>query len=380
MKQVLLISFISFILCLSNAQYNSNALFAITEKNKDMIVSFNTKTKRYDTPKCISKKWCKDNCIQITLTEARKRSGIPYLTCQNEDISENTTITNHSNETKPVSKKEDQSAFDILSDNNNNALAILDSDWHGELLSPERVTFPISIKKESQEHIFSIDKHSFILKDLIINDNKNLSFSIKFNNSEDLKLSFRGTIFDNKITGNVIDTKNQKGTWQVTPGSAKKVSKRNSSPPVTYKSSPLTNQTLPSCLSVEFEEYPLKSSRLKGNFNGYTCNITSRCKDNIRILTADIPNGFSGSQAVKSTKGDARVSYYLWGGVGYLITKGRNNSASKESALFENKLHKGIITTGNIITTKTLIQKSEEPEINLIIKNLEDKQIYSINQ
>lgn len=390
MKQTLSISITSLLMCILGILLNINFLLATTEAQKDIIVSFNTETKRYDTPECISKKWCKNNCIQITLEEARKRGGIPYLTCQNSTTTPAESEIKKEIKPSPIRNEKDtapqqnttkskQGAFDILSSNNSYTFAIFNSDWEGQLISPEDVSFPISMKKADQQYLFSIDKQKFVLKDLVIKNNKDLSFSIKFNNNDDLKLSFSGTISDKEISGNVIDAKGKTGTWKITPADQK----RTSSAPkrvVTFQSTPLNYEELPSCLSIDFEEYPLKSSRLKGNFDGYTCSITSRCKDNVRIMTADIPNGFSGSQAVKSTKGDARLSYYIWGGVGYAITKGRNNSASKESAFFENSLPKGILTTGNMVKTKTLIQKSEKPELNLIIKNLNDNKIYSINQ
>lgn len=387
MNRTLILSLISFILCLNTAQYNKNVVFAGTKLKENIIVSFNTKTKRYDIPECISQKWCNGNCIEISLEEARKKGGIPYLRCHNssniQETEKNiqTTISTITPQQETKRNKNTESAFEVLSKEDPYTLNIFDTGWYGELTSPQKDTFPISIKRQGQQCFFMLDKHGYNLKDLLIEDNNKLSFSINLNNKKALKLSFSGIISDKEIKGKVTDIK-ENGIWQISPYSHQK--ERHKRPKtnekISFESSLLTNEQLPSCLSVQFEEYPLKSSRLKGNFNGYTCNITSRCKDNIRILTADIPNGFSGSQAVKSTKGDARVSYYLWGGLGYLITKGRNNSAYKESALFENKLRKGIITTGNVITTKTLIQQPEVPEINLIIKNLTDNKIYSINQ
>ncbi|MGD9581665.1 MAG: hypothetical protein AB7V50_09855 [Vampirovibrionia bacterium] len=261
---------------------------------------------------------------------------------------------------------------------NNYTLEILNNNWSGELISPEKLNLSISIKIIDEKQFLYINDKKFNIDNIAINNGNTILFSVNLNDNEDYKLIFLGEIEDKRIHGTVTDLKGEKGSWEVFLNKQKKLKAPQKQ--ISFKSEKLTDQKLPECLDVSFEKYPLKSSRLKGNFDGYTCNITSRCKDNIRILTAEIPNGFSGSEAFKSTQGDARLSYYIWGGVGYLITKGRNNSASKESTLFKNKLRKGIITTGNVITTRTLIQKSEEPEINLIISDINSKQIYSINK
>lgn len=47
----------------------------------DPIVTFNTKTLKYHCPTCASAKRCTKNCIDIHLSEAKKRDGVPCKNC-----------------------------------------------------------------------------------------------------------------------------------------------------------------------------------------------------------------------------------------------------------------------------------------------------------
>lgn len=48
----------------------------------DEIVAFNTETHKYHCPRCIHARKCTAHCIEIPVSEARKRGGVPCKVCE----------------------------------------------------------------------------------------------------------------------------------------------------------------------------------------------------------------------------------------------------------------------------------------------------------
>ena len=56
-------------------------LFAAADKQKEETVAFNTKSYKYHCLTCSSAKACTRNCIDVPISEAEKRGGVPCERC-----------------------------------------------------------------------------------------------------------------------------------------------------------------------------------------------------------------------------------------------------------------------------------------------------------
>lgn len=211
--------------------------------------------------------------------------------------------------------------------------------------------------------------------------------TIKFcisHNDIDCGMKFSGRLINSKISGDAYDQKGIKYKWNVNriePFTSNQA-------PVKVATKPVSPQTIPSkhvpqnmmnakCCVLNVVPYRLKSRRFKKKFSGYRVFVRNQCPGDIRIIRAEVINGFNGGQAYGMQHKDPARSFFLMGKYSWQFTKKWNREARNEAYLFKNYLNKTTLTPGTFLETKTLTFKEEKPNIVVTYKDLKTRQVYT---
>ena len=153
-------------------------------------------------------------------------------------------------------------------------------------------------------------------------------------------------------------------------------------------------------IEIDLEQVPLKSVKLRKEFEGYSFTIQNKATKPLTLINAQVKNGVDGSVAYSSVDNGSGVGIW-WAicgpaglftfGIGWLVgllgtpvylvvDKNRNKKARVESLPYTNLVDLGTLNNGDSIEVKTLARLGTKPQLKLTVQDDATKETFMVSR
>jgi hypothetical protein len=152
-------------------------------------------------------------------------------------------------------------------------------------------------------------------------------------------------------------------------------------------------------IEIESVELPLKSTKLRKYFRGYSFTVQNKATRPVHLINAQVKNGIDGSMAYALIDDGSGVGIWwaICGPVGlitfgigwavglvgtpvYLIVNSvKKKKARVESLAYTSVVDLGVLNTGDTIEVKTLARLGTKPQLKLTMQDTDTKEVFSVS-
>jgi hypothetical protein len=153
-------------------------------------------------------------------------------------------------------------------------------------------------------------------------------------------------------------------------------------------------------VEIDLEQVPLKSVKLRKEFEGYSFTVQNNSPKPVSLLNAQVKNGVDGSAAYSSVDNGSGVGIWwaICGPAGFftfgtawlvgllgtpvyiVVDKNRNKKARIESMPYTNIVDLGTLNNGDSLEVKTLARLGTKPQLKLTLQDEVTKETFMVSR